>query len=252
MSHTAICSAILMTVGAIFSLGCCCPGRFAPVGFRPPAVVVQPLQENPAELAHKKTAEEFQRLVAQQLGPNTWAGSLAPNAPVWAKIRQITAQRSYKTNASIGGPFANVPFDENHAAGGILIGFFAGEDDGNHVGFLQPIYLTAQAEQVGKAYGAIHRPVQCLKAKGGYALGGVNLRTGGIIDALTLVYMRVDGERLNPADSYTSATLGGQGGGPTNFASNGGLLIGIHGKTMDRDGFVPAGAIGNLGFLSWP
>lgn len=175
MSHTAICSAILMTVGAIFSLGCCCPGRFAPVGFRPPAVVVQPLQENPAELAHKKTAEEFQRLVAQQLGPNTWAGSLAPNAPVWAKIRQITAQRSYKTNASIGGPFANVPFDENHAAGGILIGFFAGEDDGNHVGFLQPIYLTAQAEQVGKAYGAIHRPVQCLKAKGGYALGGVNL-----------------------------------------------------------------------------
>jgi hypothetical protein len=169
---------------------------------------------------------------------------------VWAKIRQSAAQRSYKTNPAIGGAFGNAPVNETHPDGGILIGFFAGEDDGNHVGFLQPIFLTAQGEKVGKAYGAIHRPAQCLKAKAGYALGGVDMRAGGVIDALTLVYMKVEGERLNPADRYTSATLGGQGGGPSNFASNGGLLIGIHGKASENDGMVPAGSIVSLGFLS--
>jgi hypothetical protein len=171
---------------------------------------------------------------------------------VWARIRQSGTQRSYKTNPTIGGAFGNVPFNETQPDGGVLLGFFAGEDDDNHVGFYQPIYLTAMGEKVGKAYGAVRRPAQCLKAKAGYALGGVNLRSGGIIDAMTLVFMKVEGERLNPADQYTSPTLGGQGGGPVSFASKGELLIGIHGTATDHDGFVPGGAIASLGFLSLP
>jgi hypothetical protein len=259
MSPTGICSALLVTAATVLSLGCCCPGRFAPIMVRPPPVIVaqppilvQPPQEDPAALAHKKAADELPQLIAKNLGPNNWAGGLAANGQVWAKIRLATTRRSFKTNASIGGAFANVAFSETHADGGALIGFFAGEDDGGHVGFLQPIYLTAQGEKVGKAYGAVRRPVQCLKAKAGYALGGVDLRAGGVIDAMTLVYMKVNGERLNPADRYTSATLGGPGGNPASFASNGELLIGIHGKMTDNEGFVPAGAIASLGFLSGP
>jgi hypothetical protein len=252
MSTTRICSAILMAAGAVLSLGCCCPGRFPPVVVAPPPVVVQAPQENPAALAHKKAADELVQLIAQNLGPNARVGGLAPNAPVWARIRQSGTQRSYKTNPAIGGAFGNVPFNETHADGGVLIGFFAGEDDGDHVGFFQPIYLTAKGEKVGKAYGAVRRPAQCLKAKAGYALGGVNLRAGGIIDAMTLVFMKVEGERLNPADQYTWATLGGQGGGPASFSSKGELLIGIHGNATDNDGFVPGGAIASLGFLSSP
>jgi hypothetical protein len=209
-------------------------------------------QEDPVALARKKAAEELVQLIAQNLGPNNRVGGLAPKSPVWAKIRQSIAQRSYKTNKEIGGAFGNVPINETHTDGGVLIGFFAGEDDGGHVGFLQPIYLTAQGEKVGKAYGEVRRPAQCLKAKAGYALGGVDMRAGGVIDALTLVFMKVDGERLNPADRYPSATIGGQGGGPMSAASKGELLIGIHGKASENEGFAPAGAIVSLGFLSGP
>jgi hypothetical protein len=253
MSPSAVFSAILVIAGVMLSLGCCCPARFAPVLLPPPpAIVVQAPQDNQAALAQKKAAADLAQLVAQNLGPNNRIGGLAPNSPVWNKIRQSGAQRTAKTEPAIGGAFGNVPFNETQASGGVLIGFFAGEDDGGHVGFLQPIFLTAQSEKAGNAYGAIRRPVQCLKAKAGYALGGVDLRGGGVIDALTLVFMKVNGERLSPADRYSSATLGGQGGGPSSFLSNGGLLIGIHGQATANDGFVPAGAIVSLGFLSLP
>jgi hypothetical protein len=252
MSHSAIFSAILVIASAILSLGCCCPARFGPVMVPAPPIVVQAPQDNQAALDQKKAADDLAQLVAQNLGPNNRIGGLAPNSLLWGKIRQSTMQHSYKTNPAIGGAFANTPFNETQASGGVLIGFFAGEDNGGHVGFLQPIFLTAQGEKAGTAYGAIRRPVQCLKAKAGYALGGVDLRGGGVIDAITLVFMKVNGERLNPADRYTSATLGGNGGGPSSFASNGGLLIGIHGKTTENEGFVPAGAIASLGFLSLP
>jgi hypothetical protein len=257
MSPAGIGSALLITAATVLSLGCCCRGRFLPVVVRPPAPVFvaqvpQVPQEDPAALAHKKAAEELPQLIAQNLGPNNRVGGLAPKSPVWAKIRQSINQRSYKTNPAIGGGFGNVAVNETHADGGVLIGFFAGEDDGGHVGFLQPIYLTAQGEKVGKAYGVVRQPVQCLKAKAGYALGGVNMRAGIVIDALTLVFMKVDGERLNPVDGYMSATIGGQGGAPKGVASKGELLIGMHGNTSENGGWVPAGSIVNLGFLSGP
>src|SRR5258708_6648290 len=114
MSPTGIYSAILLAASAVLSLGCCCPGRF-PVAVAPPPIVIQAPLENPAALAHKKAAEELAQLIAQNLGPNARVGGLAPNAPLWARIRQSGTQRSYKTNPTIGGAFGHVPFNETHA-----------------------------------------------------------------------------------------------------------------------------------------
>jgi hypothetical protein len=253
MSPAGISSVALITVGGALSLGCCCPRMpvLAPPA-RPPVIVQQP-QVNPPPnppMEQKPPPQDVEQFVTKNLGPNDRAGALAPNSPLWAKVRQVSQQRTFKTHNPVGGGFGSLPFSETHPDGGVLIGFFAGEDDGGHIGFLQPIYLTPKGEKAGQRYGVPRRPVQCLKAKPGYALGGVNLRTGGVIDALAVVFMKVDGERLNPADNYSSAQLGGQGGGPGSFTSSGSLLIGIHGKRLEREAFAPAGAPTGLGFLS--
>lgn len=75
---------------------------------------------------------------------------------------------------------------------------------------------------------------------------------GAIMDAVTLTYMRVAGERLNPADRYNSNRVGGQGGAEQIFTSNGTLVVGIHGKQNDNDNFSPAGSPNSLGFYSLP
>jgi hypothetical protein len=249
MSRELIGSVLMITVGLAFSLGCCCPARPPVVVVPQPPVVVAP-PANPIQ--PQKPAQDMQKLIAENLGPNDRVGALAGNSPFWGNLRQSVEQRRYTTHNILGGGFGNVPFSDTLPEGGVLLGFFAGEDDGGHVGFLQPIYLAAQGEKVGQAYGVPRRPVQCLKAKTGYALGGIDARNGGVMDALTLVFMKVEGERVNPADRYNSVALGGQGGGPGTFSSSGSLLVGVHGKRLDREAFAPAGAITGMGFLSLP
>jgi hypothetical protein len=248
MPYRGLCSALSITVGVLGSLGCCCPGRIAVPIARPP-VVIQPA---PINLPPQQPAQDVQQFISKNLGPNDRAGALAPASPLWATLRQKVQQRQFKTNEVLGGGFGHRDFSETHPDGGVLIGFFAGEDEGNVVSYLQPIFLTAQGEKVGQAYGSVRRPIQCLKAKPGYALGSVTVRTGGVMDAFAAYFMKVEGERLVPGDNYTSPGVGGQGGGPGSFTTSGGLLVGIHGKRLDHDAIAPVGAITGLGFYSLP
>ena len=248
MSRLGLCSAVSISVGIAGSLGCCCPARFAP-----PPVVVQPppvvINQPPKDQAVANNEAELKKLIAQNLGPNNQAGSLAPNSSFWAKLKKVVAAKQYVTWKAIGPGLDNRPFSDIHPDGGVLIGFFAGTDNGEHVAFLQPIYLTSQGEKVGQAIGRPHQPAQCIKAKPGYAVGGANLRIGLIMDAMTVVFMKVEGERLNLKDQYTSAQVGGMGGAEERFVTNGPLLIGVHGKQNQNDNFSPAGSPNSLGFV---
>jgi hypothetical protein len=96
------------------------------------------------------------------------------------------------------------------------------------------------------------KSLQCFKAKPGYAVGGFHARTGGVLDAFAVIFMKVEGERLNPADNYSSPLVGGQGGGPGMFTSNGEFAIGFYGKRLEREAFAPAGAPTGLGLLLLP
>jgi len=251
MSRLGLCSAVSISVGIAGSLGCCCPARFAPppvVVQAPPVVVAQP----PKDQAVANNEVELKKLIAQNLGPNNQAGSLAPNSPFWAKLKKIVAAKQYVTWKAIGPGLDNRPFSDIHPDGGVLIGFLVATDNGEHVAFLQPIYLTNQGEKVGQAIGRPHQPAKCIKAKAGYAVGGANLRIGLIMDAMTVVFMKVEGERLNLKDQYTSAQVGGMGGAEESFVTNGPMLIGFHGKQNERDNFSPAGAPNSLGFVLMP
>jgi hypothetical protein len=207
----------------------------------------------PAVPAQKGPDAAAQQFIAKNLGPNDRAGALAPNSPLWARVRQAVENRQFRAAEMVGGGFGNVPFAESPAEGGVLIGFFVAEDDGGHIGFLQPIYLTAKGEKVGHPYGTpLKKPVQCFKAKPGHVVGGFHARTGGVMDALAVVFMKVEGEKLSPGDNYSSIQVGGQGGGPGTYASTGPLVIGIHGRRIERDGFSPAGSVSGMGMILMP
>jgi hypothetical protein len=198
-----------------------------------------------------KRRADLQKLRADSLKGNTYGGSLAPGSPFWGKLRQTISQKRYVTNPMMGdGP--EKPFSDVHPDGGVLIGFLAGEGDGDHLSFLQPIYLTSLGEKAGQEIGQPRRPVQVLKARPGYAVGGATIRKGAIIDAITVTFMRVEGEKLNPADRYDSPQVGGQGGGPLTFLTKGPFLVGIHGRQNENDGFSPKDAPNCLGFYSLP
>jgi hypothetical protein len=69
-----------------------------------------------------------------------------------------------------------------------------------------------------------------LMAKPGYAIGAITAKTGLGIDGLSVTFMGIRGDELDPTDSYESEWVGGTGGGnPTRLTGNGtasdGLLI---------------------------
>ncbi len=75
-------------------------------------------------------------------------------------------------------------------------------------------------------------------AKEGYAVGGIIAKSGNRIDGFRVVFMRLDGDRLDTTDSYESEWFGGRGGGgETLLGGTGNLVIGLHGQQgADLDG----------------
>jgi hypothetical protein len=243
---------MLIIAGIAASLGCCCPVP-GPI-VQPPPIVIQeqPLIVQGPDLAAQR-AEELKKVIAQNLGPNKEAGTLAANNTFWARLKTKLAKRQFHGTELVGpGARVNPTFTDTGPEAGVLIGVFACQDDGGFQGvcYLQPIFLTAQGEKVGTGYGAASAlPVQCLKAKAGYAVGGIKMRAGAAIDQVQLVYVKVDGEKLNLADQYLSPSVGGDGGGPMEVFSKGVLVIGVHGTRADGPGFSGPGSATSLGLL---
>jgi hypothetical protein len=244
-----LCASTLIIAGLALSLGCCCPGR-VPFGPRPAPVVAN--QEPPLEPPpFVQPPEHVRRFIATNLGPNDREGALAPKSAFWERLRQVVEQRQYK-RVDVRDASA-LRFEDLLPEGGVLIGFFAAEPESAHVGFLQPIYLTGQGEKIGQPYGECSKkPVQCLKAKPGYAVGALDLRKGGILDGISVTFMKVQGEKLDSADSYVSPWIGGKGGAPASYTSNGALVVGIHGSRVEHEFITPAGSVTTLSFLTLP
>src|SRR6516164_4368858 len=76
MSHRGVALAMLIIAGIAASLGCCCPVP-GPI-MQPPPIVIQeqPLIVQGPDLAAQR-AEELKKVIAQNLGPNKEAGTLA-------------------------------------------------------------------------------------------------------------------------------------------------------------------------------
>jgi hypothetical protein len=128
------------------------------------------------------------------------------------------------------------PFRETAPKGALLVGVRVGYVGDSHVASIQPIFQVDQQYVEGARQGAPVDGEATVVAKPGYAVGGVNTRTGLLLDAFQLVFMKFKNGRLDTKDSYASAWLGNPRGGNLKNVSGGGKIVaGIHGTTNQRE-----------------
>ena len=118
------------------------------------------------------------------------------------------------------------------------------------IGSLEPVYLYSDGEFSGSRHGYSGRDKYSVKARPGYAVGGLIVKPGDLIDGFKIVFMRIDNGRLDPKDSYESRWYGGRGGGPeTPIGGDGRPVIGVHGRSeahLNAIGLIQLETIGEL------
>ncbi|MBY0460059.1 MAG: hypothetical protein K2V38_22310 [Gemmataceae bacterium] len=183
-----------------------------------------------------------------------------PNPPPFNPQPQPKVLKPGVTDGPATGGFGDIDYREYREDGAILIGFEIGlgaVPDTAVVTYLRPIWQTAKGEQLGTAYGRTKKPVVTVKARPGYAIGGVRIKSGGAIEGLCFTFMRRGEKHLIASDFYISDWYGE----PTRKvwdadqpSGDGGFVVGIHGKRFEDKGgteFHDSGCIGTLGFVLW-
>jgi tetratricopeptide (TPR) repeat protein len=166
---------------------------------------------------------ELQALIEERQTLQKWTKALAG--------RKLIQQRTEMAGGTAGSPFEVVPKDPS-----FLNGFTVWAGLWNNrmvIRGLQPIFLSATGASDGPGCGHCSGPSMRIVAKKGYAVAGiVAKKTEGeiLLHGLKIVFMRIDGSRLDPKDSYESDWLGGQGGQDIRLGSDGRPIIGIFGR----------------------
>ena len=111
------------------------------------------------------------------------------------------------------------------------------------------IFRTVQGDDVLREHGLFrdkvgpkNRPMKtkvlrtvASAAQPGYAVGGVTLRSGLLINGLSLTFMRMKDGKLDPQDSYESDWVGDRtGGGEAYMGGDGAPVVGILGSQDDE------------------
>jgi hypothetical protein len=155
-----------------------------------------------------------------------------------------------------GFSIARETFDEVNVKGGVLIGFDLGlnpSPNSEIIFALRPVYRTASGTSYGREYGKFTLPPAKrgapgkalkqveLRAKAGFAVGSIKLRTGLNMDAMALVYHKISGTTLEPTPSYQSKWVGNiRGGSERELSSRGAPVVGVFGNLNDKQDKVIA------------
>jgi predicted Zn finger-like uncharacterized protein len=161
----------------------------------------------------------------------------------------ITAGRL--SNVDIQGfKVGNNTYRDIPERGGVLIGFEIGLGkfvNNAVINALRPIYLTRDGERPGRWYGTPPDNPIVIKAKAGYAVGSISIRTALNIDGMSLTYVKLGKDRLEVKDAYKSEWVGGQGGSPQVIGTVGALFVGICGHRNNEGMPVSLGLVAVLG-----
>ena len=134
-----------------------------------------------------------------------------------------------------GWPVRGERFRETGPNGGLLVGLRVGYMNTRgclKISSVQPIFQAGSSYIEGARQGVAVPAETTVVAKPGYAVGGVNVRSGLLVDAIQLVFMKYENGQLDPAESYVSAWLGDtRGGFPKSVSGQGKIVAGIHGAT---------------------
>ena len=119
--------------------------------------------------------------------------------------------------------------------GALLVGFeysLGTFNGGPIIGSALPLYqLANSAKKPGDLHGNAAGPVVRVEARPGYAVGAIQARGGALIDGFQLIYMKIKGPALDPADHYQSEWCGGTTGTMKRLDGGGQPLVGLYGKS---------------------
>jgi hypothetical protein len=122
-------------------------------------------------------------------------------------------------------------------SGALLIGFEVtyGSFEGSRViQTVRPIFQTAGGRVLGTTHGVPGEAVSRVEAKPGFAVGAVTIKAGAGVDGMSVTFMEIQEEGLNPNRVYESKWLGGKGGyPPKKLGSSGAPVVGIFGRVAD-------------------
>jgi hypothetical protein len=173
-----------------------------------------------------------------------------PN-PIFAAAKAAVANGRIDKSKPLGFHDEKKPYSELPEEGSLLIGFDLGVGkffDIDVIYALRPLYLTPFGESSGDDHGLFHnrtlpnkkvlktkvlRTVR-VQARPGYAVAGITVRSGLLINGLSLTYMKINGKSLDPGRTYTSEWTGDRtGGSERTIEGDGSPVLGILGSQDD-------------------
>jgi hypothetical protein len=165
-----------------------------------------------------------------------------------ARVREVLrAGRAVRTRQMGGG---RTPYEELPEDGALLIGFSAtyGRFGRNAtIKTICPIFLMPTGRVGGIMHGVPGEGLVRVEAQPGYAIGAVTIRAGAGVDGLSVTFMEIRENGLNPERAYESEWLGGAGGHTTaTLGGTGAPIVGIFGKTAS----TPRSTFNGLGLIT--
>jgi hypothetical protein len=168
-----------------------------------------------------------------------------PKARVARKNLAPLARRPAPTESELPDGLVGLPetffggnrdrFTDIAPDGGMLVGVsvsYITRFGGPKISSVVPIYRVGEKLVDGKRHGKLLGKETKAVAKPGYAVGAVKTHTGLTVDGFEMVFMKVDGDRLDASDAYNSPWLGDvKGGSPRDVSSDGKIPVGLQGRS---------------------
>jgi len=152
-------------------------------------------------------------------------------------VQQRVREKKLIDTGVAGMQMAKTSYRQIPTDGGILIGFQVGQGkfvNSPIVDALRPIYSTKNGKQMGSWIGPQPANPITVQAKPGYFVSDISIRTGLLIDGLSLRFTKLDNNRIQVADQYDSEWVGGKGGNPSMIGGQGLLIVGVYGDLNDK------------------
>ena len=100
---------------------------------------------------------------------------------------------------------------------------------------VRAVFRSGDKESLGPQHGTDLTRVTRLVAKPGYAIGAMTVKSGANADGLSVTFMRIKGDTLDPSDSYESEWVGDRRPGRKNvLKGNGRPVVGLSARPMTR------------------
>jgi serine/threonine protein kinase len=226
-----------LTVGALLLVGTVCTWLSWPSA-RPdkgnPVVMTIPAGKPEANKEPRPRKEKGAKKAPAPVGVSPALASAIEEA--------MRAGKATKTQ-SVGG--GDQYYYEVAKGGGLLIGLEVGvgQRAGQEViSSLRAIYQSGQGRVLGALQGKQPQRTVTLEARPGHAVGALTIKGDARLHGLSVTFMAVNGQALEPSRAYTSEWVGGTEGQKHALAGDGRLVVGIFGKVDSRQ--AVAGALG--------